>query len=228
MITHRDLADLAAALYGYLTAPAVVWLYRSPDGAPCCIGVIRVGRLLIVVARGSVTETDWVHDAMVRASSPSSHPLWGGIHSGFLEGVDEAWATIQTLLQPGDLLVIAGHSLGAAHAVLIAAEAVQAGVPPVLTVCWGEPSSGFQKLADYLVRVPGVSYQNGDKPHADIDPVTIVPFYLPPLMPYTHRLTRTPVTALPTGGLMSELGLFAWHHFPLYWSVTPPTPIPEE
>lgn len=229
MITHKDAADLTAALYAgsgssasYAYVPSVEWLYMSPMGADCFFAVIRIDDLLFIVFRGSFDFKDWVHDILAWATVPSLHPKWGPVHPGFYIGTDESWTIIKKFLKATDRVVFIGHSLGAAHAIIGAANmASELGVArPPSTIVWGEPKTGFAQFNGILRYVPGISYQNGDDQHHDL--VTEVPFSFPPML-YAHRFSLTRVSARPHSDIESDIGPFAWHHFSLYASVTPET-----
>lgn len=223
MTTHRDVARLCAALYDEPGAPSVSWLYRtSPKDAPIYCGIVRVDDLFFVVSRGSFTFQDWLRDLMALAFVRLKHPTWGPIHPGFYEGIDETWAIIRRYLKGRDRVVYAGHSKGAGNSQLLTARQVDDGTLPLLTLCWGEPASGFQPLATYLVDVPCVTYQNGDD--HQVDRVTTVPFSFPP-EDYVHRSPFTHICQPPEHTQLQALNLFAWHHFTLYEPATPETPI---
>lgn len=229
-LTHADVAGLVAAVYGEAGAPAVNWLYRSTGDASCYIAVVRIPPFLIVVARGSFNFKDWLHDAQAVSATPVLHSTLGHVHAGFYKGCEDAWAVIEPLVQPTDLVVFAGHSLGAAHvsilAALMLASPVMAamGQRPRFTLCWGEPKPGFAALADFLRDVPGISYRNGNGIHHDA--VTYVPLAIWPEL-YVHRLNVTPVSSPPPpGNILDDLGPdLALHHFTLYRPATPATVI---
>lgn len=227
MTTHRDAANLTAALYvnsgsssAYAYVPSVEWLYMSPVGADCFFAVIRVGDLLFVVFRGSFEFKDWVHDILAWATMTALHPKWGPVHPGFYAGTDESWSIVKKFIKTTDRVIFVGHSLGAAHAVIGAANMVEdLGIFPS-TIVWGEPKTGFAQFNSFLEKVPGISYRNGDDRHHDL--VTEVPLSFPPML-YAHRFPLTSVSARPSSDIEADIGFFAWHHFSLYASVTPET-----
>jgi surfactin synthase thioesterase subunit len=222
LITLRGLADLTAALYGEAGAPSVNWEYLSPAGADVYMGLVRADNRLLAVARGSVVFKDWVHDVTALARAPLAHPQLGKVHTGFYEGTEEAYRIIREHMRPGNELVLCGHSLGAAHADVLAGLALLDGVTPRYLCCWGEPRPGMQTLADMLRPLPGISFQNASRFRADL--VTLVPFSFPP-DEYVHPRELTRVTAPPGSSIIADIGVFAWHHFTLYRSVTPMTEI---
>ena len=221
VITHHDLALLCAALYDEPGAPSVSWLYRTPTkDAPIYCGILRLEQYLVVMSRGSFTFQDWLRDLMALAETPYNHPQWGSVHPGFYEGVGETHEIVDQYRHVVERVIYAGHSKGAGNAQLLAARDIDDGILPHSTVVWGEPMSGFQQLVDYLGRVPGVSYQNGDD--HEVDRITTVPFSFPPEN-YRHRLGFTRVTQRPQAEQLAALDLFAYHHFTLYLQATPAT-----
>jgi hypothetical protein len=229
-LTHRDVADMVASVYGEVGAPAVDWIYQSGTDAKCHISIARLPPFLVVISRGSFNFRDWLHDAQALAVVPERFPVLGKVHRGFLKGCDDAWATIEPFVQPADQVVFAGHSLGAAHVSILAAlmlsspRMLEMGQRPHFTICWGEPKPGFSQLADVLKHVPGVSYRNGNGIHHDA--VTYVPLTIWPAL-YVHRLLPIDVSAPPAPGeILDDLGPdIALHHFTLYRPATPATVI---
>jgi len=230
MTTHRDAAALVAALYAVSEretgrpqscpgAPEIAWLYRSNLDANVYLGIVRVGRFLFVVPRGSFDFQDWVHDLMARPVKPIGRPTFGLVHGGMYDGTVEAIDIVQLFLRPGDLVVFVGHSLGAAHAGLLAAHMIALGGKPHLIICWGEPLWGFDTMTKLLKDVPGASYVN--VVHDIADGVT----KLPPPVGYQHRLPLTPVDSADIDLL--DVDPFERHHFFRYWKATPETVIPE-
>ena len=213
MTTHRDIANLVGALYG--DSLAVHWVYRSDPDASVVMGIVRFNGFWVVACRGTYVFQDWLHDLNARPMVPTSHPAFGQVHRGFYLGTPEAWDIIRSILIGRDLarIIFAGHSLGAARANLLAAHAVAVGLSPVMTLCWGEPRSGFPQLATFLKGVPGRSYVNVVNGIAD--GVT----QLPPPVGYVHRVT---LTTINSGGIDPlNVDPFARHHFDLYLAATP-------
>lgn len=101
----------------------------------------------------------------------------------------------------GAHLVVAGHSLGAARALifaalLAAALSPQPARPPDAVVVFGSPRPGFELLADLLAPVPIRAYRNDDAHGHDL--MTDVPVHIPDLAPYVHpRQPLIDVTAAP-------------------------------
>lgn len=210
MITDYDIAMLCAAAY----SPAYVWDWweDGPAHDDVAWGIKRVDDVTIIVFRGSTQFIDWRRDLDTWAEPKVSHPQLGPIHDGFFAGMEDAWARVQGHIKPGEPTMFAGHSLGAARANIMTGLAVVDGIAPARKVLFGSPKSGFQQLADITSKVPGASYRNGNS--VAHDPVTDVPYYVPPLLAYVHDRPLQTVCYPPTPG--AELGIFAWHHIGLY------------
>jgi Lipase (class 3) len=223
-LTHRDLAGLVAALYGEAGAPAVTWAHLEPDDAPVMFAVARIEPFLIVVCRGSFTFMDWVHDAVILSQKPMDHPDFGPVHAGFYDGVVAAWSAIAPMIAPGDAVVFAGHSLGAAHAEFLAAHMLleMKRAPYVRT--WGAPRPGFQAFADIAAAIPGASDSNFGA--LGYDPVPDLP-WTTKLLPYVPARPAAQVTQPPSANVVLDLGpSFGWHHFGNYLLATPPGAVP--
>ena len=204
--TDAEIADLCAQIY----EPNAVNIFDYFDAGAddgVCWGLVRRDGADVIVFRGSVTLRDWLRDLNDMLTSTRV----GHVHSGFYAGMERTWAEVQGLLRQG--AIVAGHSLGAAHADILTGLMVADGVPPIARVVFGEPKPGLLDFAKIVERVPGRSYRNGDPEHHDL--ITDVPFSFPPLQ-YVHPTPIIPVCCRPNDGLFSELGLFAWHGIDLY------------
>jgi hypothetical protein len=209
-LTHRDLADLVAALYD---APdSVPWLYRSNLDANVYMGIIRQGGAFIVATRGSFDFEDWLHDLRAKPTKPVGRPELQKVHAGFYGGTPEAWDIIAEHMDD-EPVVFCGHSLGAARAVILAGHMLAVGFQPTFVCRWGEPAALFPEGNEFIKDVPGVSYCNGVGPFVDAVTQSTLPFG------YRHSVSLTNVSASP--GKVSMLDPFALHHFALYQSVTP-------
>ena len=172
-----------------------------------CWALKRLDGFDVVIFRGSVTLWDWLRDFRALAT-PSRI---GHVHNGFHAGMEHMWADLKPLLsQP---TIVAGHSLGAARADVLAALMTVDGVPPVARVVFGEPKPGLLDFARLIAGIAGRSYRNGDSTHHDL--VTDVPFSFPPEQ-YVHPTPTIPVCAQPNTDLFGRLGAFAYHHIELY------------
>ena len=113
-----------------------------------CWALKRLDGFDVVIFRGSVTLWDWLRDFRALAT-PSRI---GHVHNGFHAGMEHMWADLKPLLsQP---TIVAGHSLGAARADVLAALMTVDGVPPVARVVFGEPKPG---LLDFARLIAGIA-----------------------------------------------------------------------
>jgi hypothetical protein len=180
-------------------------------------GAKVVDGVTVIALRGSVTFRDWVRDLFAFAC-PVTHSRLGPVHPGFLYGMESAWADIQA--HTSGPRVFIGHSLGAGRAAVLTALAALEGQAPVARVVWGEPKSGFAPMAGLIAGVPARSYRNGDGRHHDL--VTDVPISFPP-EDYLRSGHLIDICAVPEAAEVASLGIFAWHHMPLYAAATPET-----
>ncbi len=109
----------------------------------------------------------------------------------------------------GRKYVITGHSLGGAHAYILASIFTKIGVKPSLVVTFGCPKPGFGKLS-HIIRNGGFpfrSYANED------DPVPEVPISIPFLLPYKKPSADIMLNIPPAKGDDEPLRS---HHCSLY------------
>lgn len=210
-MTDYDLALLEQGIYGQapivwdffsdgMRSDSVVWgAVRGPDG------------VTTIVLRGSIVLKDWLRD-VVAFADPFVHNVLGPVHIGFWLGMDATWAEIKANTT-GPYRVI-GHSLGAGRAAILVGLMIADGAMAVERVVWGEPLSGFQRLADLIAPVAARSYRNGDGKFMH-DHVTDVPYSFPP-EEFVRASPLIDVNVPPSGPLIKRLGLFAFHHMSLY------------
>lgn len=172
-----------------------------------CWALKKVDGFDIVIFRGSITLQDWIRDFRAVAMPTRI----GHVHVGFFAGLEQVWTELRPLIdQP---VIVAGHSLGAARADVLAGLMVADNAAPVARVVFGEPKPGLLDFADLIKGIPARSYRNGDARHHDL--VTDLPFSFPPLQ-YVHPTPIVPVCCKPHGDEFAQLGVFAWHHIELY------------
>jgi hypothetical protein len=164
----------------------------------------------VIAIRGSITLQDWIDD--LRALPIPTRI--GHVHAGFYTGMENLWSELKPMLtQP---VIITGHSLGAARASVLCGLMKADGVIPARRVVFGEPKPGLLDFAKFIEGM-GPSYRNGDATHHDY--VTDVPLTMPPLQ-FVHSDPVTIITDRPTGNIFATMGIFAWHHWPLYQIAT--------
>ena len=180
MIAALRLAQLCADAY---TAPPT-W-QRTPDRLRTDVRACRFqeGGWTVVAFPG----TDDIGDALLDARAcPRLDPEMGFIHAGFLEAIQGLSVALLSGLGDsarGGRLVLTGHSLGGALALLAGALFTLHSGRPAQLVTFGAPRVGMGKLVRILRAVPMLrEYRNGG------DPVTQVPCW-----PYRHVRALIPI-----------------------------------
>lgn len=202
-----DLCQLSVASYtnGY---PWTMLIQPQQDDG-VWVALIRVGDVDVLVYRGSITFQDWARDFFFKPHTMTGHPSLGMVHSGFFLGLEDALARLRPLLRKRVILV--GHSLGAARALLTAALLLDMGLAAEAVVLFGEPKSGYQQLTDFVATLAIRSYFNHDA--NGYDRVTAEPpstF----VFPFTRARPLIPVSVSPAPN--DRWGLLAYHHIELY------------
>ncbi len=197
-MTNLELAQAAADSY----TPAPDW-WKLSEANGVYVALRQTGAGTIVCFRGSVTMQDWERDF---EGLPKHHPVLGMVHDGFLQGMDDAGSWVATMLPTGPY-AIAGHSLGAARALVLAGLLTAAERAPERVLALGCPRPGFRQLSDIINAggYPVMCVRNGP------DPVAEVPIVLPDF-PYCKPVPDTKVSEPPP----EPHDIFAWHHCPLY------------
>ncbi len=209
MIPVHRLASLCAQIYDAVDVrtPAIWHNYWVINGVH--IAHRREAGVDVLVLRGSQTIEDWLHDFR---GWPARHPALGFCHAGFLEHMDDAVAEIKRAV--GSHVVITGHSLGAARALILGALLYCHELPPVQITVFGSPRPGFGNLRDVLLDSGAEirSYRNRD------DPVMQVPYWLGL---YVHPAPPIPLDVEPALGDRSPL---REHRIGLYVEGVTPRP----
>src|SRR5262249_52940481 len=139
----------------------------------------KVGDYDVIAIRGTDSPLDFLRDLAWR-------PVWsddlGMCHGGVLVG---ALRLGSKLKYGGRPWIMTGHSLGGALAVGISAFLASRGKAPALLVTFGAPRFGMSKVPKLLAPVPVRQYRYGN------DPVPDVPFFIWPLLRFSHA--RTPL-----------------------------------
>jgi hypothetical protein len=220
-ITDHDIAALCLGLYP--GNPPVAWDHFD-DGVGSdriCWAVKHVDDdVSVVVLRGTVTPLDWLHD-LAAWVDPTHHADLGPVHAGFYSGMRTVQRELPGIVQSRPL-IICGHSLGAARAVILSALLTVDNRPPIARICFGEPRAGFAQLGEILAPIKQQrSYRNRNA--NDHDLITDVPFFWPPLFAYQHPTNLTDLIVTP--GPHAQWGIFRFHLPELYAGATPATPI---
>jgi Lipase (class 3) len=175
MISDRALVLAAAATYEPKAAPLIEAIG----------GVLRVFRtevdgLTVIAIEGTHNRLGWLLDFIATKTEDHqaiNHPTLGFLHAGFhLEA-----ATIApeiALMVHGRDYALAGHSLGAALALLLGGLLIDDGHAPVKIGAFAPPRVGGPQFIKTVASVPIAAVRFGD------DPVPGVPFEFDPDFPY--------------------------------------------
>lgn len=156
--TDRTLAGLAASAYG---APPT---WRAGDVHAC---LTEMPDATVIAFRGTEPESlaDWVRDL-------EAWPMWvrglGYCHDGFASGVLAIWPALSAGLYDRGRVILTGHSLGGALAVIAAGMLALNGTPAARLVTFGAPRAGTDKLVGVLRATPARQYRCGDDPVPEV------------------------------------------------------------
>ena len=208
-MTHRELAQIQLAVYQGSHALTYFESGSGDDGVTW--GAAHAPDGTIIAMEGSHNKRDWLRDFAAFAVPTPGRGL-GFVHPGFLDGMGECANDVLRHTRPPYYII--GHSLGAAHAAILTALFVLGKTPVIERVVWGEPLSGFARLAEILSAVPATSYRNkGPNGH---DLVTDVPIDIGT----EHYVRSTPLTDVCSPPEdKDDWGPLAWHHMELYAKV---------
>lgn len=166
----------------------------------------------VVLFEGSHNAPDWEHDF----EALMIHPIelkGAAVHSGFWEGLREAFVKILPYLAKDKLTILCGHSLGAGRVNLAAGLLLHYQFYNVRRVKFASPRSNDKYLAKLLVESPLTSYINyHDEEHHDF--VCDVPRCIPIIADYDTREPKILIDVPPQAD--DTWGFLAWHHLFLY------------
>lgn len=194
------MVDLAAATYNPGSVP---WL----DQVENSIRVFRSDRDAVtdIAIQGTHDALGWALDFAawpIEQHAGIDHPQLGFLHAGFYAAAQSIYPQILALAKQRSL-TIQGHSLGAALALLIGAELIVDGVPPLKIGAFAPPRVGGDQFVKVVKSVPYCAYRYAD------DPVPLVPFTIPPAFLYR----RVPFVQLGVSTFEIE---FEDHHIANY------------
>lgn len=174
--TDAELVDAAAATYG--------------SGKP--VVQDQTGTVRVFLTGGKQTACDifaieGTHDPLGWGADFFALRVWdhpgrstvslGWVHAGFYALAAPIIPLLVPLMQRYPY-AIAGHSLGAALALLIGATMISKGKPPVKIGAFAPPRVGDAKFVKVATSVPFCAYKYGN------DPVPDVPWHIPFFFPY--------------------------------------------
>lgn len=203
MLTDYDVIQAVDDLYN--NAPVFDHIINGDATFGVYVGIKHFGDDTLVVYRGSTVRDDWAKDFFAVPHENLLHPQLGVLHAGFALGADKTVELLKPLIR--GRLIVGGHSLGAAQALIGAATLMLQGITPTAAVVFGEPKPGFPTLAEFLAPLTIRSYRNCD------DIVTHVPFSIM-MLNFVHPRELLDVhEPPPTGDAWGKLGS---HHSWLY------------
>lgn len=174
--TDAELVDCAARTYNADAAPFIndlgssirVFLTTRPDG------------LNIISVEGTHDPIGWLIDFLAIAAPDQegvNHPTLGFIHAGFYTAAQAVIDRVADVASK-EPYALAGHSLGAAMALLLGGLLIDRGVAPTKIGAFAPPRVGQGKFVKIVGTVPVSAYIFGN------DIVPDVPFTILPAFPY--------------------------------------------
>lgn len=160
--------DVDCAVYCYSSYWKTDVFDRVLTAGDVWCGIKHVAGQTVIACRGSTTLEDWMRDFKCEMVFDAE---LGYVEKGFMEGVH---ATIEEIvkLDIKTPIIITGHSLGAAHAVLIAALLTTEGYFVSDLVLFGCPRPGSAGLRELIEHLNIRSYRNGNDPVTHVPPCT--------------------------------------------------------
>jgi len=158
------------------------------------LGHTNIDSCDVFVFRGSANTEDWLDDFY---AVPFKDPALGVVHAGMYRGVPAAYLWIKNMLsmlpQPNDV-ILTGHSLGGAHARLIAGLLAAERAPATQLVTFGSPKPGCQQLKTLVAECGShISYRHAED---------IVPTLPPDQFGYIHTEDWVELGEDPASGLL--------------------------
>lgn len=144
--------------------------------------VTDAGHLYLAFRGTEARVRDWVQNSEF---GPIPGELGGKVHSGFHNGLSDLWSEIAPVVEAsGKPVVLTGHSLGGALAVLAAARLAESGRTVTAVHTYGQPRVGHADFTNpYGERLGAVTYRVIN--HVDV--VTRIPLLI---QRYRHVGTR--------------------------------------
>ncbi len=205
MISPAYAAWLCNCIYEPVT-PDVFSSVQSFDAVT--VGISSANGMQCVTFAGSESGLDWLRDF---EAVPWEHPQLGVLHAGFWQGMEPAFEALRPKLTGS--IAIQGHSLGCAHASILAGLCAVNGIAVDQLTLFAPPRPGYQQLQDIInahVKVR-LAYRNGP------DPVPEVPISLPGFPWIGPSLTH--IEDSPSG--IEALDPARWHSISLYRKAAP-------
>lgn len=175
MISDRALVLAAAATYDVANTPLIESLQRSVR-----VFWSKVDGLTVIAIEGTHDPLGWMLDFLAMRTEDHQtldHPSLGFLHAGFHLAALSIFARIKAMTEGQDY-ALAGHSLGAALALLIGGLMIDDGHPPVKIGAFAPPRVGGVRFVEVVTSVPLCAYWFGN------DPVPRAPLRIWPGYPY--------------------------------------------
>ena len=214
MLRDLDLVNIQQAMEGARELAPDTWLHLEAPSSDdeVCWGIVEKAVAQIVCFRGSIVLEDFFRDA-VSEEAVTLEPPWGTavgrVPAGFTLGLIDAYSAIVPMLDKSKDLIVIGHSLGAARALILSGMLVSNGQPPKEIVTWGSPMPGMAALKTLLGPIIQRSYRNRRDPICDV-PIPIE------LWPYCHPSALIEVDGGAPGPNDDPKDLFFSHHIANY------------
>ena len=179
-------------------------------------GVSHESGVTEITFAGSEKALDWLRNFR---AIPYEHPRLGTVHLGFWSGMGDVFVALRPYLI--GTIAIQGHSLGGAHAAILAGLCAINGIEVAQLTLFAPPRPGFAAIRNLIAgTVPCVlAYRNG------LDPVPTVAPHIPVLFPWEdvaplislNEPPPEPPTAQADETLLDELeSVFQYHEISLY------------
>lgn len=185
MLKDLDLVNIQQAMEGARALAPDTWDHLEPPSGDrgVCWGLLVKFGVQVLSFRGSIAPEDFLRDA-ISEEAVAIDPPWGTavghVPIGFIIGLIEAYTAILSLLDHAKDLVVIGHSLGAARALIFAGMMASNGRPPKEVVTWGSPMPGMLALKTLLSPITQRAYRNRRDPVCDVPlPIELWPYCHP-------------------------------------------------
>lgn len=201
MLTQAQLAAMVAASYSQKADVA------TRDGA---MAMLRpVGDEFVVVLPGTHLN-DGAQTVLDALADLSAWPAWRGplgfCHSGFSSGGEALWREIAPIIPRAKRLVLAGHSLGAAHALYLGAKNAAAGLAPCRISAFEPPRVGMAMFGWHVRKALQVyACRFGDDPVPLLPPMFPIPFHHPVRLAAIGCAMLDPIDCHAIGGVVTAL-----------------------
>ena len=173
------------------------------------VGLSSANGMTCITFAGSESGLDWLRDF---EAVPWEHPQLGVLHAGFWQGMEPAFEALRPhLCGP---VAVQGHSLGCAHASILAGLCAVNGLRVDQLTLFAPPRPGYAQFRSIVQKHTGkvLAYRNGP------DPVPEVPIPIPGF-PWMQIADLIHLEESPGG--IEALDPARWHSISLYRKAAP-------